>query len=111
LSEILMERGRFDEAIALSQRSIDIRCRIFGDTSGIHGPDVAFLARVYARKHAFAIADSLFQVALANQRRHVADTHYDTRMIFGWMSERYRIEGRREEAARFALLAKSQPGG
>ncbi|HEY7393603.1 MAG TPA: hypothetical protein VH559_02085, partial [Gemmatimonadaceae bacterium] len=89
----------------------DIRCRIFGDTSGIHGPDVAFLARVYARKHAFAIADSLFQVALANQRRYVADTHYDTRMIFGWMSERYRIEGRREEATRFALLARSQPGG
>ena len=111
LSEVLMDRGRYDEAIALRERSINIRRRIFGDTSGIQGLNVAMLARTYARKHAFAIADSLFQVALANQRRYVADTHYDTRMIFGWMSERYRIEGRREEAERFALLAKRQSGG
>jgi eukaryotic-like serine/threonine-protein kinase len=111
LSEVLMERGRYDEAIAMRQRSVDIRRRIFGDSSRIHGLDVSRLARVYARKHAFAIADSLFQVALANQRQYAADTHYDIRTIFGFMSERYRIEGRRDEAKRLALLANDKSGG
>jgi serine/threonine-protein kinase len=111
LSEILMERGQYDDAIVLRQRSIDIRRQIFGDTSRILGLDAALLARVFARKHAFATADSLFWVALTNQRQYAADTHYDIRRIFGLMSERYRIDGRRKEAERFAVLAKRQPGG
>jgi hypothetical protein len=106
LSEILMERGRFDDAIALRRRSIDIRRRLFGDTSRIDGLDVSRLARVYARQRDFPIADSLFQVALANQRQYAADTHYDIRAIFGFMSERYRLEGRRAEAEHFAQLAR-----
>ena len=53
---------------------------------------MARLARVYARKREFPMADSLFRAALANQRRYVPDTHYDMRTIFGFMSERYRLE-------------------
>ena len=37
LSEIAMARGRFDEAIALQQRSIDIRRRLFGGESAAYG--------------------------------------------------------------------------
>ena len=105
LSEILMERGRYDDAIALRRRSVDIRRQVFGDSSRIHGLDLSRLARVYARKREFSVADSLFAVALANQRQYAPDTHYDVRAIFGFMSERYRLEGRRAEAEHFARLA------
>jgi serine/threonine protein kinase len=106
LSDILMARGRYDAAIALRQRSVDIRQAIFGDASKIHGLDVSRLARMYARKRDFSVADSLFRIALANQRQYDADTHYDTRAIFGFMSERYRLEGRQAEAEHFARLAR-----
>ena len=103
-----MERGRYDEAIAARQRSIEIRRQLFGDESAIYGIDMSRLARLYARKHDFATADSLFRVALANQRRYVSDTHYDIRAIFGLMSERYGLEGNRAEADRYARLAQPQ---
>jgi len=106
LSEILMERGRLDEAIVLRQRCMDIRRRIFGDESALRGMDMGRLARVYARKHDFRAADSLFRAALANQRRFVSDTHYDVRAIFGFMSERYRLEGKPIEAKRYIRLAQ-----
>ena len=105
LSEILMERGRYDEAIALRRRCIDIRQRIFGEESALHGIDLGRLARVYARKRDFPAADSLFRAALDNQLRYVAATHYDVRTIYGFMSERYRLEGKRAEAERYARLA------
>jgi serine/threonine-protein kinase len=109
LSEILMERGRFDEAIAARQRDMDIQRRIFGADSGNNALEVARLARVYARKREFPMADSLFRAALANERRYVPDTHFDTRAIFGFMAERYRLEGNSTEADRYARLA--QPRG
>ena len=90
----------------MHQREIDIRRRIFGDESGIQGIDMAGLARVYARKREFPMADSLFRAALANRRRYVPDTHYDVRTIFGFMSERYRLEGKPAEAERYARLAQ-----
>jgi tetratricopeptide (TPR) repeat protein len=107
LSEILMERGRFGEAIALRQRCIDIRRPIFGDESALQGIDMARLARVYARKRDFPAADSLFRAALANQRRYVSDTHYDVRTIYGFMSERYRLERKPVEAERYARMAQA----
>jgi hypothetical protein len=67
--------------------------------------EVDALLAAHARKHNFAMADSLFGVALASQRRYVADTHFDIRAIFGPMSERYRLEGNQVEAARYARLA------
>lgn len=105
LSDILLERGRYDDAIALRQRSIDIRRRIFGNEGAGMGIDMGRLARAYARKHDFAIADSLFGLALANQRLYVPETHYDVRRIFGFMSERYRLEHKGAEAERYAKLA------
>jgi serine/threonine protein kinase len=108
LSEILMERGRFDDAIAIRRRSMDIRRRVFGDDTAIYGLDAARLARVYARKRQFPAADSLFRVALANQRQYVSESHFDVRTIYGFMSERYRLEGVRAEAKRYAQLALPQ---
>lgn len=105
LSDILMARGRYDEAIAARRRSLEIRRRIFGGESSIQGLDVSRLARIYARKREFSTADSLFRVALANQRRYVSDTHPDLRRTFGFMSERYRLEGKLEEAEQYARLA------
>jgi serine/threonine protein kinase/tetratricopeptide (TPR) repeat protein len=107
LSEILMERGRFDEAIALRQRCIDIRRRIFGEETGSRGIDMGRLARVYARKRDFSVADSLFRAALANQLQYVSETHYDVRTIYGFMSERYRLERRPAEAERYARMAQA----
>ena len=66
------------------------------------------LARVYARKRDFSTADSLFRAALANQRLYVSDTHYDVRTIFGFMSERYRLDGKPGEADRYARMAQGQ---
>jgi tetratricopeptide (TPR) repeat protein len=108
LSEILMERGRFDEAIALRRRCIDIRRRIFGDESASRGIDMGRLARVYARKRDFTAADSLFRAALANQLKYVSETHYDVRTIYGFMSERYRLERKPDEAERYARMAQPQ---
>ena len=106
LGEILMERGRYDEAIAARQRAMDIRRRIFGPETALYGLDLARLARVYARKHDFATADSLFRVALANQRQYVSETHHDIRQIYTLMSERYKLEGNRVEAERYTRLAQ-----
>jgi len=106
LGDILMERGRYDEAIAFRHRAIDIRRRIFGPESAIYGIDMGLLARVYARKHDFQTADSLFRAALANQRRYVSETHHDIRRIYSLMSERYQLEGNRVEAERYARLAQ-----
>jgi hypothetical protein len=101
-----MERGRYDEAVALGRRGIDIRRSIFGDQSARMGLDLPLLARVYARKRDFPMADSLFQVALDNQRRYVPETHYDIRTVYGFMSERYRLEEKHAEAERYARLAQ-----
>ncbi|MEP6495799.1 MAG: tetratricopeptide repeat protein [bacterium] len=106
LSEILMARGRYDEAIALRQRSIDIRVGVFGRESAIQGLDQGLLARAYARSHQFVAADSVFRLALANQRRYVPETHIDIRRIFDMMSERYRLGGNHAEAERYARLAQ-----
>lgn len=106
LSEILMERGRFDEAIALRRRAIAIRHRVFGDESAIHGLDLGRLAWVYARKRDFTAADSLFRAALANQLTYVSPTHYDVRAIYGFISERYRLERKPAEAERYARMAQ-----
>ena len=95
-----MARGRLDEAIALRQRSIDIRRQLFGGESAAYGIGISRLAQLYARKREFVTADSLFGAALVNQRRYVSETHYDVRAIFALMSERYALEGKRAEADR-----------
>jgi hypothetical protein len=58
------------------------------------------------RKHQYSTADSLFQRALASERRFVPDTHFDIRGIFKLMSERYRLEGNRAEEMRYARLGQ-----
>jgi serine/threonine-protein kinase len=105
-SEMLMELGRFDEAIAARRRAIEIRRQIFGDTGGLMGVDASGLARIYARKGDFASADSLFAIALATLRRLVPETHHDVRGVYAFMSERYRLEGKRSDAERYALMAQ-----
>ena len=105
-SEMLMELGRYDEAIAARRRAIEIRRQIFGDNGGLMGIDASGLARIYARKGEFATADSLFTFALGNQRRLVPDTHHDVRDIYGFMAERYRLEGKRSDAERYAQMAQ-----
>jgi tetratricopeptide (TPR) repeat protein len=106
LADILMERGRYDEAIAARQQSIEIRRRIFGNESAVYGLDLSRLARVYAHKHDFLTADSLFRAALASQRRYVSEPHHDIRQVYALMSERYQLEGNRVEAERYARLAQ-----
>jgi tetratricopeptide (TPR) repeat protein len=105
-SEMLMELGRYDEAITARRRAIDIRRQLFGDSASIIGIDVSGLARIYARKGDFRSADSLFTIALANMRRLVPETHHDLRDIYTFMSERYRLEGKRSDAERYAQLAQ-----
>jgi tetratricopeptide (TPR) repeat protein len=98
--------GENHTAIALRRRCIDIRRRIFGDESALRGIDMGRLARVYARKRDFTAADSLFRAALANQLRYVSATHYDVRTIYGFMSERYRLERKPADAERYARMAR-----
>ena len=52
------------------------------------------------------MADSLFAVALATQRRYVPETHHVVRETYGLIAERYELEGNRAEAARYARLAQ-----
>ena len=105
-SDLLTELGRYDDAIAARRQVMEIRRRAFGEGKALEGIDMAKLARVYALKGRYATADSLFRAALANQRRYVPNTHPDVREIYGAMSERYRLEGRRGEARQYALLAR-----
>jgi tetratricopeptide (TPR) repeat protein len=106
-SEMLMELGRYDEAIAARRRAIEIRRQLFGSAGGLMGIDASGLARIYARKGDFAASDSLFAIALTNQLRLVPETHHNIREIYGFMAERYRLEGRRADAERYTLM--SQP--
>jgi eukaryotic-like serine/threonine-protein kinase len=105
-ADALMELGRYDEAIAARRRALEIRERLFGAGSGIYGVDVSSLARVYARKGEYTVADSLFGLALANRRRYLPETHADVRETYRFMSERYRLEGKRSEAERYARMAQ-----
>jgi tetratricopeptide (TPR) repeat protein len=101
-----MELGRYDEAIAARQRSLDIRRALLGEGNASFGVDLSRLARVYAHKGEYAAADSLFQVALANQARYVPETHPNVRGIYAVMAERFRLAGKRDEAERYARLAQ-----
>jgi eukaryotic-like serine/threonine-protein kinase len=105
-ADILMGLERYDQAIAARERAIEIRRRLLGAGSDLYGIDVSRLARVYARQGDYAVADSLFRLALASQSRYVPDTHPDVRGIYGLMAERYRLEGKRAEAERFARQAR-----
>jgi tetratricopeptide (TPR) repeat protein len=105
-SDILMESGRFDDAIAMRRRATDIRRRLFGADNAGFGIDLSKLARVHARKGDYAVADSLFRLALANQKRYVPETHVDVRRIYQLMAERYRLDGNVAEAARYAGLGQ-----
>jgi serine/threonine-protein kinase len=105
-SEMLMELGRYDEAIVARRRAIEIRRQLFGDSGGLVGIDASGLARIYARKGDFVTADSLFTFALANLRRLLPETHHNVREVYGFMSERYRLEGKRVDAERYAQLAQ-----
>jgi hypothetical protein len=67
--------------------------------------DQSRLARMYARTGAYSIADSLFRLALAKQRRYLPETHHVVRNTYAEMAERFRLEGKREEAERYARLA------
>jgi len=104
-SEVLMDLRRYDEAIAARKRAMDIRRQIFGDVGGLLSIDASGLARMYARKGDYVMADSLFAVALTNLRRMVPERHHDVRDIYVLMSERYRLEGKRSEAERYAQLS------
>ena len=104
-SETLMELRRYDEAIAARRRVMDIRRRAFGESGAWKGIDEGKLAEIYAREGEYAIADSLFRDALANERVYVPDTHPDVREIFREMAERYAREGKRADAARYAQMA------
>ena len=101
-----MDLRRYDEAIAARKRAMDIRRQIFGDVGGLLSIDASGLARMYARKGDYVMADSLFAVALTNLRRLVPERHHDVRDIYGFMSERYQLEGKRREADRYAELSR-----
>jgi eukaryotic-like serine/threonine-protein kinase len=106
LADVLTDLGRYEEAIAARHRMLEIRRRLFGDSGITFGVDLSRLARVHARKGEYGVADSLFRIALASHRRFVPDTHYDIRELYGLMSERYRLEGKRAEAEQYARLAQ-----
>ena len=55
----------------------------------------------------YATADSLFRLALVNQRRYVPEGHSDIRDTYARMAERYRREGNDAEAQRYARLAQA----
>ena len=61
---------------------------------------------MYAHKGEYRVADSLFQVALANQKLYVPETHPNVRSIYAVMAERFRLSGNRAEAERYARLAQ-----
>ena len=103
--DMLLELGRYDEAIAARRRTLDIRSHLFGADGPLFGMDQAWLARMYARNGAYPIADSLFRLALANQRRYLPETHHVVRSTYAEMAQRFRLEGKREEAERYARLA------
>ena len=107
-ADALADLGRYDEAIAARRRVVEIRRRLFGDGHGLYGVDLSLLARLYARKGEYTVADSLFRLALANRRRYVPETHADVRQMYRFMSERYRLEGKRGEAERYARMAQPQ---
>lgn len=104
-ADIRLALGRLDEAIGLYRRAIDIRQQLFGNDNAGYGLDLSKLARVYARKGDFRLADSLFQRALANQARYVDSTHPDVRRVYERMAERYRLQRNDTAARRYARLA------
>ena len=106
LSDILMGLHRYDEAIIATRRMIDIRRSLFGEEGAGYGIDLSRMARLYARTHDFRTADSLFRLALDNQRKYVPDDHYDVRNIYALMAERYGLEGNRNEQLRYARMAQ-----
>jgi len=106
LSDILMGLHRYDEAIIATRKMIDIRRSLFGEEGAGHGIDLSRMARLYAHTRDFRTADSLFRLALDNQRKYVPDNHYDVRNIYTLMAERYGLEGNRSEQLRYARMAQ-----
>ena len=107
-AEVLMDLRRYNEAIAARRRAIEIIQRRFGEAPYTSGVEVAKLAQIYARKGEYAVADSLFHRALANLAIYRPATHLDFRQVHGTMAERYRLEGKRAEAERYARLAQQR---
>jgi len=109
LADVLVTRGALDSAETLYREAIDIRRGVPGTWDAIIAGANARIAGVLTQERRFAEADSLYRDALAVQRRLIAPTHMNVRLMYAGMATLYDAWGKRDSAALFRRLA--QPPG
>jgi tetratricopeptide (TPR) repeat protein len=91
-------QGRYAEALALAQRSLDLSRRLLGDAH----PDVAQslnnLAALYQAMGRYAEAEPLYQEALALSRRLLGDEHPAVALSLNNLALLYQAMGRYADA-------------
>jgi CHAT domain-containing protein/tetratricopeptide (TPR) repeat protein len=102
---LLYQQGKYEEAIPLAERVLEIRTRLFGPTDIRIGADVNNLAELYRMTGRYAKAEPLHVRAVEITRRAVGPEHPDYATTLHNLGALYDLTGRYDKAEPLYLQA------